>query len=185
MSTSKYCCNQTKKARKTRLRSFERSFKKLLFAYVFFSFWSKQAFKTTVWSHFLWKNFHDFLTHKPRWFNWMLCLNGLSYKNELSPIWKIFSKGFSTSYDFLHLKKFYVSILYKPFANIIFYFPSVMWTMNKRREEQKSHDYMKLKSEEQEKPIFPGESNETVKGRTENQNPMWAKRSVKGRIEIP
>ena len=125
MSTSTYCCNQTKKARKTRLRSFERSFKKLSFAYVFFSFWSKQVFENTVWSYFLWKNFHDFLTHKPRWFNWMLCLNGLSYKNELSPIWKIFSKGFSTSYDFLHLKKFYVSILYKPFANIIFYFPSV------------------------------------------------------------
>ena len=97
MSTSKYCCNQTKKARKTRLRSFERSFKKLLFAYVFFSFWSKQAFKTTVWSHFLWKNFHDFLTHKPRLFNWMLCLNGLSYKNELGRIWKIFSKGISIS----------------------------------------------------------------------------------------
>ena len=129
MSTSKYCCNQTKKARKTRLRSFERSFKKLSFAYVFFSFWSKQAFKTTVWSHFLWKNFHDFLTHKPCWFNWMLCLNGLSYKNELSPIWKIFSKGFGTSYDFLHLKTFFVPILYKPFANIIFYFPSV--TLNK------------------------------------------------------
>ena len=34
-----------------------------------------------------------------------------------------------------------------------------------RREEQKSHDYMKLKREEQEKPIFPGESNETVKGK--------------------
>ena len=125
MSISMFRCTQTKKARKTRLRSFERSFKTLSFAYVFFLFWSKQAFENTVWSYFLWKKFHDFLTHKPRWFNWMLCLNGLSYKNELSPIWKIFSKGFSTSYDFLHLKKFYVSILYKPFANIIFYFPSV------------------------------------------------------------
>ena len=58
----------------------------------------------------------------------MLRLNGLSYKNEFGLIWKIFSKGFSTSYDFLHLKKFYVSISYKPFANIIFIFPSVTFS---------------------------------------------------------
>ena len=130
MSTSTYCCNQTKKARKTRLRSFERSFKKLSFAYVFFSFWSKQVFENTVWSYFLWKNFHDFLTHKPRWFNWMLCLNGLSYKNELSPIWKIFSKGFSTSYGFLHLNIFFSSLLQQKQNKTRFFYLTVRCVRN-------------------------------------------------------
>ena len=57
----------------------------------------------------------------------MLRLNGLSYKNELGLIWKIFSKGFSTSYGFLYLNIFFSSFLQQKQNKTRFFYLTVKW----------------------------------------------------------